>query len=206
MADVGPVLAPWSGFYVLTGSAAASLTGLMFVVITIVTGRETARSSDGIAAFSTPTVAHFASVLVVSATAAAPFHATLPLAILFGAYGCAGALYVVRVATLAARLATYQPDAEDWIFHTLLPAAAYVAIALGGALLALHPERALVAPAVGVGMLLAVGIHNAWDVVTYLATGQAGEDAGATATATVARDAAREGDTPQTVPAADRAH
>jgi hypothetical protein len=31
-------LSAWSNFYVMTGSAAAALTGLMFVVITLVTG------------------------------------------------------------------------------------------------------------------------------------------------------------------------
>jgi hypothetical protein len=44
MADVASsVLTPWSNFYTMTGSAAAALTGLMFVVITLVTGVERLR-------------------------------------------------------------------------------------------------------------------------------------------------------------------
>ena len=49
-------LATWQNFYVITGSAAATLTGLMFVVISLIVGTRARVSpaSGGIAAFSTP--------------------------------------------------------------------------------------------------------------------------------------------------------
>jgi len=51
MADpASTLLAPWSNYYVITGSSAAALTGLMFVVITLVASVERLRRApDGIA-------------------------------------------------------------------------------------------------------------------------------------------------------------
>ena len=52
----------------MTGSSAAALTGLMFVVITLVTGQDHTGSRDeGINTFSTPTVMHFCAALLISA-------------------------------------------------------------------------------------------------------------------------------------------
>jgi hypothetical protein len=73
-AAASSVLTAWSNFYVIIGSSAAGLTGLMFVVITLVAGQERERRSpDGIAAFGTPTVAHFGVALLGSAILSAPW-------------------------------------------------------------------------------------------------------------------------------------
>ena len=74
---------------------------------------------------------------------------------------------------------TYQPVFEDWIFHVLLPFAAY-AILAGSAYEAQSHERpALFLVAGATLLLLFVGIHNAWDAVTYhifTKTGEQPED------------------------------
>ena len=69
-AVVSPI-ASWESFYVIIGTAAATLTGLMFVVVTLITGIRSRASSpgDGIAAFSTPSVVHFGTALLVATTA-----------------------------------------------------------------------------------------------------------------------------------------
>ncbi|MBV8117920.1 MAG: hypothetical protein JOZ01_08060, partial [Candidatus Eremiobacteraeota bacterium] len=74
--NASALLVPWGSFYVMTGSSAAALTGLMFVVITLVMGTQRlTQSRDGVSTFSTPTVVHFCSALFVSALLAAPWHA-----------------------------------------------------------------------------------------------------------------------------------
>src|ERR1700736_2928532 len=91
------VLAPWSNFYIMTGSAAGGLTGLMFVVITLLTGAEhlpTIRR-DGLSTFSTPTVVHFGAALLVSAILSAPWHSLVPPAALLGIAGLYGVVYVL---------------------------------------------------------------------------------------------------------------
>ncbi|HEX3369523.1 MAG TPA: hypothetical protein VHS56_08110, partial [Candidatus Cybelea sp.] len=85
MAEAARFLLPWSSFYVVIGSSAAALTGLMFVVITIVTGNErVTQSQDGISTFSTPIVMHFCAVLFVSAVLIAPWHRMIFPGVLIG--------------------------------------------------------------------------------------------------------------------------
>jgi len=62
-----PLLSSWQNFYILVGTAAATLTGLMFVATTLIVGIEThvATLNAGISAFSAPTVVHFCAVLLL---------------------------------------------------------------------------------------------------------------------------------------------
>lgn len=165
------VLVPWANFYVMVGSSAAALTGLMFVVITLVTGNERAQqqTSDGVSTFSTPTVVHFGAALLVSAVLSAPWHHLVYPAALLTCIGLFGVAYILNILRKARRIETYNPDAEDWTWYTVLPGVAYVAIALGALLFSGRPASAMFAPAAGAIMLIFIGIHNAWDIVTYLA-------------------------------------
>jgi hypothetical protein len=168
------LLTPWANFYIMTGSAAAALIGLMFVVITLVTGEERApKNPDGIATFSTPTVLHFSSALLVSAICSAPWPSFAGPAVLVGLVGLGGVCYIVRVFYLARRLPTYEPDVEDWAFYTVLPFVAYGTLFASAIVLHFGLMGALFGYGGGITMLIFIGIHNAWDVVTYLATGGA---------------------------------
>lgn len=163
------VLAPWSNFYVMIGSASAALTGLMFVVITLMAGFERQEGSrDAVSTFSTPTVVHFSTTLFVSATLCAPWHGLVPPAVLLGLAGLGGLVYVLTVMFRTKRLTIYEADFEDWACYTILPLVGYGAVLGGGSLLSFVPDRALFALAGGVALLIFIGIRNAWDGVTYL--------------------------------------
>lgn len=155
----------------MAGSSAAGLTGLMFVVITLVTGeiRSQPQSGDGIAAFSTPTVVHFGAALLVSATLSAPWPKLAYPGSLLALAGLAGIIYILRMAILARGLTTYSPDRQDLIWYTILPTLAYAAILFGGLYLFRIPADAMFAFAGGVMLLIFIGVRNAWDIVTYLA-------------------------------------
>jgi hypothetical protein len=169
------LLASWSSFYVMTGSAAAALTGLMFVVISLVMGRVRQSNRDGISTFSTPTVFHFGAALLVSGALVAPWHELLLPAFAVGAVGAYGAVYVARIISRTRELHEYAADAEDWIWYAVMPLIAY-AIAIGGAIaLAVVVTKALFAIGAAVLMLIFVGIRNAWDVVTYIAVSGPGD-------------------------------
>jgi hypothetical protein len=162
-------LAAWSTFYIMIGSAAAALTGLMFVVITLVTRSEMPARRDGVATFSTPTVMHFSIALLVAAILCAPWRSLIPPAALLGITGLYCILYILRIARLTRRLTGYVADAEDWAWYTLLPFLSFCAI-FGGAIgLPRAPVQALYAVAAGALLLIFIGIRNAWDVVTFLA-------------------------------------
>jgi hypothetical protein len=166
---IAELLAAWNAFYTMIGSAAAALTGLTFVVIALASAKERTTSREGIAAFTTPTVVHFSSVLIIAGVMAAPFRAIAPIATLLALAGAFGMIYVMRVAKRARTMPSYQPDAEDWTWHVLLPMLAYAALVAGAIAIAVAPVRGLFVPATAVTVLIVIGIHNAWDVVTFLA-------------------------------------
>jgi hypothetical protein len=161
------LLADWNNFYVITGSAAAGLTGLTFVVIAL--AADTKRvSMKGLRAYVTPIVVHFCAVLTLAAYLSMPHQGSLSLSLGFGAAGIAGLGYVTRIGIGIARIASdYIPVHEDWIWNVVLPAIAY-AVLLGSAyLIWTRPERSLYAAAAASLLLMFIGIHNAWDVAVW---------------------------------------
>jgi hypothetical protein len=165
-------LTTWQNFYVIIGSAAATLTGLLFVVITLIAGVRVRVSSPsgGIATFSTPNVVHFCAALLVAALLSAPWQALWTAGLLLGLSGLGGMIYVVIVLRRARRLQTdYQPVLEDWLWHTVLPLVSYTALVVAAIVLPGHPAPALFVIAAATVLLLFIGIHNAWDNVIYIA-------------------------------------
>jgi len=171
--EVAETLEAWNGFYVMIGSSAASLTGLMFVVIALASDSRRGNSEAGISTFSTPTVVHFCCALLTAALMSAPLRSLVPIAVVLGIVGAAGMVHVVRIARRTSKLENYRPDAEDWTWHVALPFAAYATIVIGAFAMHVAPTTALYAPAAAVTLLIFIGIHNAWDVVTFLALGKA---------------------------------
>ncbi len=162
--------AAWQNFYVIIGSAAATLTGLLFVVVTLIAGvRVRTSSNDGIAVFSTPNVVHFCAALLIAAILSAPWQALWNAALLLGLVGLGGMIYVAIVLRRARRQTDYKPVLEDWLWHTIFPLASYTAFVVSAVLLPVHPTPTLFVIAAGTLLLLFIGIHNAWDNVTYIA-------------------------------------
>jgi ABC-type transport system involved in multi-copper enzyme maturation permease subunit len=160
-------LAQWDSFYVIVGSAAGALIGLQFVVMTLIAARPQLRVAEAGAAFATPTVVHFGSGLFLSALLRAPWRAiTLP-AVFWGLIGLGGIAYTVIVARRMRGQTAYQPEFEDWLFHALLPMAAYATLALSAIAAPSDTYPALFGTGASVLLLLLVGIHNTWDALTY---------------------------------------
>jgi hypothetical protein len=162
-------LQAWIPFYTLVGSAAAALTGLMFVVITLVSSRGRQSTSDGVSTYSTPTVVHYAVVLFVSALLCAPWPDVRAPEIVLGIVGLGGVAYVIVLIARAQTLDAYKPDAEEWVWFGILPLVGYASIATSAALALASFGVSPYIRAGGVTLLVLVGIHNAWDIVTYLA-------------------------------------
>ena len=162
-------LAGWNNFYVIVGSSAGALIGLQFVVMTLIAGRPTdrgeAQASD---AFSTPSVVHFGVVLLLSAVISAPWDGIGAVAVLCGGVGLCGIVYSVIVARRMRAQTAYKPVFEDWLFHVLLPLAAYAGLAGSAFAARAFARMALFIVGAAALMLLFTGIHNAWDTVTHL--------------------------------------
>jgi hypothetical protein len=160
-------LAEWDTFYLIVGSAAGALIGLQFVVMTLIAERPPLRAAEAGAAFATPTIVHFGAALLLSALLRAPWHAITPVAALWGFIGLSGAAYAVIVARRMRVQTVYQPEFEDWLFHAVLPLAAYAMLALSAFAAPSHTREALFGVGAAALLLLFIGIHNAWDAVAY---------------------------------------
>jgi len=162
-------LPTWQNFYVIIGSAAATLTGLMFVVITLTARVRNRGSNEAVGAFTTPTVVHFCIALLVAAILSAPWQALWNVGLLLGLSGLGGMIYDVIVVLRARRQSDYQLVLEDWLWYTAFPLVSYIAFIVAAILLTVNPAPALFVIAAAALLLLFTGIHNAWDTVTYLA-------------------------------------
>lgn len=162
-----PELAEWESFYVIVGGGAAALIGLQFVVLTLIADKPHLGAPEANAAFATPTIVHFSTVLLIAAILRVPWQGVAAVSTLWGLVGLSGAAYTLLVARRVRRQTAYRPDLEDWFFHTLLPLAAYAVLALSALAARAHAHEALIAVGVAILMLLFIGIHNAWDAVSY---------------------------------------
>ena len=163
-------LSAWQTFYVLLGSAAATLTGLLFVVVTLVSGTLGSVSSpwSRLRAFNNPNVVHFGAALVIAALLITPWPLLWPAGLLVGLVGLGGAIYVfIALWELRHRL-SYPMVLSDWLWYTILPLITYISLLVAGPLLPLFHALALFAIAAGTLLLVIMGIRNAWDIMTYM--------------------------------------
>ena len=163
-----PELTEWDSFYVIVGSAGGALIGLQFVVMTLIADRPALRSvPEAGAAFASPSVVHFAIVLLLSAVLSAPWRTIDTVAVFCGVVGLCGIMYVAVVTRRMRAQNVYRPVFEDWLFHVLLPFAAYALFTASAFIARAHVRPAMFFVGGSTLLLLFVGIHNAWDAVTY---------------------------------------
>jgi hypothetical protein len=163
-----PAFSEWESFYVIVGSSAGALIGLQFVVMTLIADTPTMQDMKrASSAFSTPNIVHFGAVLLLSAFVAAPWRGFAVVEDLWGTLGLAGVLYAFIVARRMRVQTAYKPEFEDWLFHALLPFAAYATLVGSAYASRLNVEKSLFGVGAAALSLLFIGIHNAWDAVTY---------------------------------------
>jgi hypothetical protein len=158
----------WQNFYVIVGSSAGALIGLQFVVMALVADLpRTAGQAQAGHAFATPNIVHFGAVLFLAAALCAPWHGIGAAALCWGLLGLGGVAYALIVARRLRTQTAYQPVFEDWLCHALLPLASYATLVATACVARVHPRGAMFSVAAGALLLLFIGIHNAWDAVTY---------------------------------------
>jgi len=165
-----PPLHAWETFYVIVGSSAAALTGLQFVVIALGDRSRTPGNPEAVAAFGTPTIIHFCSVLTLAAIVSVPGQTPGSLAVCLAVTGAVGVAYALATAIRARRQSAYAPVFEDWLWHACLPIASYGTLFVTGICAYIHPIGALYIVAAAALLLLFIGIHNAWDSAVYIST------------------------------------
>ena len=158
----------WQNFYVIVGSSAGALIGLQFVVMALVADLpRTAGQAQAGHAFATPNIVHFGAVLFLAAALCAPWHGIGAAAVCWGLLGLGGVAYALIVARRLRTQTAYQPVFEDWLFHAVLPFAAYATLSASACAARAHPTECLFGVATAALLLPFIGIHIAWDAVTY---------------------------------------
>lgn len=160
----------WGEFYLMAGSAAAVLIGLIFVVVTLMQDRSRSSVLAGSKLYMGPVLLQVSFVMVLSAAALARGVTAGAIALIAGAVAVWG--LVRGVQSIVGIAGLRGPDKAHWTdawFYGAIPAALYGllgAVALGfwtGAPWALHGLAAVITA------MLLTSIRNEWDLVTWLA-------------------------------------
>jgi len=108
-------------------------------------------------------------VLLIASVLTIPGHTLTSLR--WSLVGClaVGVIFLAIGMRSMLRPRSYKPVLEDWIFHSVLPSVAYLALMTSVFLLSAHSWAGLYAIAGVVILLLFIGIHNAWDAAMWIA-------------------------------------
>ena len=87
----------WRDFYVMGGTAAATLVGLMFVFASIGASQLARRNLGAMRAFITPTVVHFGAALFVCLVSIMPGHSERSLGGVLGVGALIGVAYCGQI-------------------------------------------------------------------------------------------------------------
>lgn len=161
-------LAGWENFYIIVGSSGAALIGLQFVVLALIAETRFQSSPESLSAFGTPTIVHFAGAFLISVIMSAPWYTLGSVGVALAVSGVVGVGYVALVIRRARGQTAYKPVMEDIIWHMVLPLLAYASLLVAAVLLPAHVRGSLFTIGGSALLLLFIGIHNAWDTVTYI--------------------------------------
>jgi len=153
----------WHEFYVLLGTAGATLLALLFVAVSLGTGFLSDKDQRGTRTFMSPVVIHFTSVFFLSAVCLVPSHGPAFFSVLIGATALIGIAVsiVITVWVVRTELTQYL---QDYFAYGLLPASAYLALIAASTMIYLGQAYALEVLAGGLLLLAIVNIRNAWDL------------------------------------------
>jgi hypothetical protein len=161
----------WRDFYILGGTAGATLVGLMFVFASIGASQLARRNTGAMRAFITPTVVHFGAVLLVCLVSIMPSLNDRSLGMTLGVGALIGGAYCSQILLLIIRSFAAGMAWEDRLFYALIPFGGYLLL-LGSAALELddRPADANVLAGIAIIVLLVAGLRNAWDMTVWMTT------------------------------------
>jgi hypothetical protein len=156
-------LKEWHDFYVLVGTAGATLLALLFVAVSLGAGYLTQDHQSATRMFMSPVVVHFASMFFLSAVALAPWHQARYFAALIAITALIGATISTWITVQVVRT-DLTSDKEDYLAYGVLPDLAYLALLVAAVSIWLEKDFGLNALAGALLLLAVVNIRNAWDL------------------------------------------
>jgi len=157
------MLNDWSNFFTTTGTAGATLVGLLFVVVTLGTGLPTSRKLDIAHASLTPALYSFAGVLLQSLVVLVPWQSNWPSGVMFVMIGIGGLIYRIKAVRVRSSLHLSSIQSRmDRIFHNVTPINASIILICGGVGLIAGEAFAPFAIAGSTTLFLVSGIYRTW--------------------------------------------
>jgi len=166
--SLAEVLHDWHDFYLLVGTASATLVGLMFVAASIGSSIFDENHRAGLTAFITPTVVHFAAVLFTCLLINIPTQSWRTLGGLIGAGGLAGSIYCGSLVVSMIIRHRFNVDLSDRLFYALLPLLGYLLALIAAALSFMQATASANLIAAAVLTLLFAAVRNAWDMMVWI--------------------------------------
>jgi len=156
-------LKEWHDFYVLVGTAGATLLALLFVAVSLGIGFLTQERQGPTRTFMSPVVIHFTSVFFLAAIALFPWHQAKFFAVLIGATALIGATIstYITVEVVRTDLTNYM---EDYLAYGILPDLGYLTLLAAAVSIYLEKDFGLDALAGALLLLAIINIRNAWDL------------------------------------------
>jgi hypothetical protein len=158
------MLDKWHDFFLILGAAGGTLIGSMFVVVSIASGMIRGGELTS-RIFVTPTIVHLAVVLLGCAMVLVPTLTPPELGYLALAGGIVFLAYAGRnVFHIARRRAV---EWSDHLWYGLCPLVAYLVMICGAVMLLIGHAGAIETIGLALGLLIAAGIRNAWDLILF---------------------------------------
>ena len=160
----------WGEFYLLAGSAAAVLIGLIFVVVTLMQNQSRSSVLSGSKLYMGPIVLQVSFVLTLSAAALMPEITARQYALVAAAVALWGVGRGVDSIVGISRLSgADKPHWSDVWCYGVVPAALSGLLAAVALAFWWESERATYGVAAVLTGMLLISIRNEWDLVTWLA-------------------------------------
>ena len=163
-------LAAWHDFYLLVGTGAFTLIGLMFVAVTFGAHLMTQKNMATARAFLDPTVIHFVQVLVISGIALVPGMGQGLFGGLLAAVGVLSLLVLVKVHQGFRTAQEEYNDMElaDWVTGFIIPLVVYIGF-VGCGMAFWMEQMAFSVLAVLTILILLISIYSAWELILWFA-------------------------------------
>jgi hypothetical protein len=161
----------WQNFYLLVGTAAATLVGLMFVAVTFGSSLVTEESSPTARAFLDPTFTHFVQILFIASLVMIPSIGPRLLGSLLLLIGVLRIASTVRVYRHMKRAQQRQNDLElsDWLSGVVFPVICHVLLGLTGFAFLENYAVAFDGLTIVTLAMLLIGVLGAWDLLVWMA-------------------------------------
>jgi hypothetical protein len=160
----------WQVFYVLVGTAAATLVGLMFVAVTFGANLVKPETAETARAFIDPSFTHFVQVLFMSCLAVIPGvrpSVLGPLLLLVGALRAASLVRIYGHMRTAQRV-NNDVELSDWVTSIVLPSLCHALLVAAAVGFMVGWSFAFDALAVVTIAILIIGVFGAWELMLWM--------------------------------------